>query len=166
MADPLRTPSNVEQVRKTRSPLTNGTFVLIADGEKALLCENIGDAEYPVLEVRRETQSDNPPTRSQGTDRPGRFNDGPAVQRSAVADTDWHRLAKDRFADDLAAMLYRRAHAHRFERLILAAAPQTLGALRKTLHREVAERVVAEVDKDLTNLPPDAMARSLSAALG
>ena len=128
MVDSMRKPGTVEHVRKPRSPLTNGTFVLIADGEKALLCENVGDAERPVLEVRREAQSDNPPTRAQGTDRPGRFQDGPAVQRSAVADTDWHRLAKDRFADDLSAMLYRRAHAHRFDRLILVAAPQTLGA--------------------------------------
>jgi protein required for attachment to host cells len=164
MTDPSMTPTDVEQVRRNPSPLRRGTWVLVADGEKALLLENAGDADYPLLEVRREDHHPNPPTHDQGTDRPGRFNDGPAVQRSAVDETDWHQLEKDRFARDLAGMLYRRAHSHRFERLIVAAAPRVLGALRKELHKEVADRIVAEVDLDLTNHPVDEIARRVTDA--
>ena len=76
--------------------LRHGMWVLVADGEKALFLRNQGDAQYPNLEVVRELHEENPPTREQGTDRPGRFNDGPTVHRSAVADMDRQGLARPR----------------------------------------------------------------------
>ena len=85
--------------------LKNGTWVLIADGEKALILENQTDGEDPFLEVVRKEEQENPPNREQAANRRGRFNDGPSVHRSAVDDTDWHQLAKDRFAGELADML-------------------------------------------------------------
>jgi len=135
--------------------LTNGTWVLIADGEKALFLENIGDDDYPVLDVVREEEQDNPPAREQGTSRPGRFHDGPNVQRSAVQDTDWHKLEKERFAGHVADILYKLLHKGRFERIVLVAAPRTLGELRDELHQEVLHKVVGEVAKTLTNHPID-----------
>jgi len=70
--------------------LENGTWVLIADGEKALFMVNETDAEDPFLQVFREEEQDNPPNRDQAANRRGRFHDGPWVPRSAV---DEHRLA-------------------------------------------------------------------------
>ena len=133
--------------------IAHGTWVLIADGEKALFLENLTDAEDPFLEVRRVADHHNPPTREQGAHKPGRMPDGPSAQRSALDDTDWHRLEKERFAEELAEILYDRAHKGRFERLIIAAAPMVLGDLRDKLHKEVRDRVVAEIDKNLTNHP-------------
>lgn len=164
MADPSMTPTPGTKTSKPRTQLTHGTWVLVADGAKALLLENVGDAEFPILEVRREDAQDNPPTREQGTDRPGRLSDGPSGHFSAVQDTDWHRLAEDRFAHDLADMLNARAEAHRFERLIVAAAPKVLGELRKTIHAQVAGRIVAELSMDLTNHPVDEIAKRIAAA--
>lgn len=135
--------------------LSNGTWVLIADGEKALFLENQGDDDYPFLEVFREESQDNPPDREQSANRPGRFQDGPGPHRSAVDDTDWHELAKDRFAADLADLLYKKAHANKFERIVLVADPKTLGELRDQLHQAVTDKVVGEVAKTLTNHPVD-----------
>jgi protein required for attachment to host cells len=81
-----------------------------------------------------------------------------------MEETDWHRLEKDRFAAELAQMLYRRAHADRFDRLIVAAPPRILGALRRELHKEVTARIVAEVGLDLTNHPVDEIAARIAAA--
>lgn len=161
MSDPSMTPGPGTKTAKSRSPLTHGTWVLVADGQKALLLENIGDADLPVLEVRRLREQDNPPTAEQGTERPGRASDGPSGHRSALDNTDWHQLAEDRFAHDLADMLFR--IVPRYNRLIVAAAPKVLGELRKTLHPEVARRVVAEVAADLTNHPVDEIATLISA---
>jgi len=133
--------------------LEHDTWVVVADGEKALFLRNEGDAAYPNLEVVRTVHGDNPPTREQGSDRPGRFNDGPSVHRSAVADTDWHRLEKERFADEISDRLYHMAHRGDFERLVIAAPPTVLGEMRKKLHKEVVQRVVAEVPKTLTGHP-------------
>lgn len=133
--------------------MKHGTWVLVADGEKALFLRNGGDAQYPDLDVVRKIEEENPPTREQGSDRPGRYNDGPTVHRSAVDDTDWHKLAKERFADEIAEQLYRLAHRGDFDEIILVAPPPVLGNMRKKLHKAVTERVIAEVPKTLTNLP-------------
>jgi protein required for attachment to host cells len=140
------------------NPLTNETWVLVADGEKALFLRNAGDAARPNLQVERK--------KKQGASRPGRFNDGPSVHRSAVGDTDWHQLARERFADDLAEMLYQRAHEGAFERIILVAAPDILGELRARMHKEVADRVVGEIPKTLTNHPVERIEKLLVADLG
>lgn len=133
--------------------LKHGTWVLVADGEKALFLKNGGDAQYPNLHVVRKIKEENPPTREQGTDRPGRYNDGPTVHRSAVEETDWHRLAKERFADEIAEQLYRMAHGGAFDEIILVAPPPVLGEMRKKLHKEVEDKVAGELAKTLTNVP-------------
>ncbi|TYC53425.1 host attachment protein [Rhodobacterales bacterium] len=135
--------------------LKHNGWVVVADGSKALFLRNEGDEKFPNLEVFRKEEQENPPTHEQGTDKPGRFNDGPQVHRSAVAETDWHQLAEENFASDLADILYKRAHKGDFDKMILVAAPSVLGQVRKQLHKEVADRVVAEIDKDLTNHPVD-----------
>lgn len=136
--------------------LANGTWVLVADGEKALFLENVTDGEDPHFKVRRLEEQDNPSDRAQSANRPGRMQEGrPGNQnagpRSAFDDTDWHKLAKDRFAVDLSDILYRLVHRGEFEHIVLVASPGVLGELRRTLHKEVAARVVGEVPKTLTN---------------
>ena len=68
-------------------------------------------------------------------------------------DTDWHQLSKDRFAHELADILYKLAHKGRFDKIVLVAPPHTLGELRDNLHKEVADKVVGEIPKTLTNHP-------------
>jgi protein required for attachment to host cells len=145
--------------------LSNETWVLIADGEKALFLVNEGDAEYPVLRVRREAHQENPRDHEQSANRPGRQHESVGPGRSAYEDTDWHELAKDRFADELAGMLYERAHRGEFRRIVLAASPGVLGELRDKLHKEVKDRVVGEVDKTLTNHTIEDIEKVLKAEL-
>jgi protein required for attachment to host cells len=143
--------------------IENGTWVLVADGEKFLLLRNNGDAELVDLRVIRHGDVDNPPTHEQGTDRPGRLDD-PGSGRSAVEATDWHRLEKQRFAKDLTERLRGWALDNRFAALVLVADPRTLGVLRPELHKTVRERLVGEVDKDLTQMPIEAIEAVLKAA--
>ena len=79
------------------------------------------------------------------TDRPGRFSDGPNIHKSAVADTDWHRLGKERFADEIAERLYTMAQRGDFKASVLIAPPLVLGEMRRKLHKEVIDRILAEV---------------------
>ncbi len=131
--------------------LKRGLWVVVADGEKALFLENRGDTQYPDLQVVQEMEQENPATREQGSDRPGRYSDGPSVHRSAVEDTDWHRLGKERFADEVAERLYKLAHRGAFKEMVLIAPPQVLGDMRRKLHKEVAEKITLEIPKTLTN---------------
>ncbi|TIV91135.1 MAG: host attachment protein [Mesorhizobium sp.] len=123
-------------------------WVIVADGEKALFLRNQGDTRYPNLQVVQEMEQENPATREQGTDKPGRYAEGP---RSAIEETDWHRLGKERFADDIAERLYKLAHRGDFDEVVLIAPPQVLGEMRQKLHKEVCDKVKAQIPKTLTN---------------
>jgi len=80
-----------------------------------------------------------------------------------MEEVDWHHMAKERFAGELAEALYRHAHANRFEKLIVIAPPKVLGNLRKAFHAEVAGRVVAEIPKELTSHPIPEIEKLLAA---
>ncbi len=133
--------------------LTHDTWVVVTDSEKALFLRNLTDGENPNLEVLDKDEQGNPSDRDQGANRPGRRMDGGPGQRSALDDTDWHELAKERFAADLADKLYTLAHKGKFQRLVLVAAPGVLGELRGALHKEVSDKVIAEIPKTLSNHP-------------
>lgn len=145
--------------------LTKDTWVLVADSQKALFLRNDVDAADPFLKVVRKEEQDNPSDIDQSANRPGRMPDTGQGQRSALDDTDWHELAKERFAADLADKLYDYAHKGRFERIVLVAAPQVLGDLRPELHQEVTGRIVGEIDKNLTNHPLDKIEKLLKEEL-
>lgn len=145
--------------------LTHGTWVLVADGEKALFLRNDLDEITPGLSVVREEHQDNPLNAAQGSDRPGRMPDPGPGQRSGLEAADWHRLAKEHFADELADILYRYAHKGAFARIVLVAPARVLGELRRKLHKEVSARVIAELPRDLTNHPLDKVETMLKAEL-
>jgi protein required for attachment to host cells len=141
-------------IRTMATPVSHDSLILVGDGQKALFLRNRGNAQRIDLVVERIFEQDNPPTREQGTDRPGRsIASPPGVARSAMEEVDWHHIAKERFASELAEALYRHALANRFEKLIVIAPPKILGNLRKAFHAEVADRVVAEIPKVLTSHP-------------
>ena len=145
-----------------KSGLPQNAWVVIADGEKVLYLVNKGDDMDMNLVVLGKEEQDNPQAQDWAANRPGRFNDGPSVQRSAVDDTDWHQLEKERFAKDIADQLYKDAHQGKFEKLVIVASRPALSELRKELHSEVANRIILDVPKVLTNHPLDEIEELLS----
>ena len=144
--------------------MPTGALVVVADGEKFLLLRNDGDTKYPQLELERKGEQDNPPNREQKAGDAGRsFSSGDA-RRSKMQETDFHQLAEDRFVADLADLLYKRAHKNDFDKLIIVAPPQSLGELRKNYHQSVSERLIGEIDKDLTGHTIEDIEKIISAA--
>jgi protein required for attachment to host cells len=143
--------------------ISHNALVLIGDGQKALFLRNKGTAHQVKLEVEQILQQDNPATREQGTDRPGRSLSSVGTARSAVEEVDWHHIAKERFAGEIAEALYRHAHDNRFDKLVVVAPAKILGNLRKAFHAEVADRVVGEISKELTSHPIPQIERLLAA---
>ncbi|WP_170770402.1 host attachment family protein [Ruegeria lacuscaerulensis] len=131
--------------------LSQGTWIVIADGEKALFMENITDAEDPNLVVVSVEETDG--ASSKPSDRAGRRADAGPNQKSAVEEPKWKAHAKSLFVQDVANLLNRKGLKGAYQRLVLVASPHVLGLLRRRLHGEVLSKVVAEVDKTLTNHP-------------
>lgn len=133
--------------------LVRDTCVVVLDGEKALFFRNGGFADVPNLELEREIVQDNPPDREQGSDQPGRAFSSVGPGRSAFDETNFHLLEQERFAVQMAELLKKRALNNEFDKLIVVAPPRTLGAMRKHYHKQVEQRLVGEIGKDLTGHP-------------
>jgi len=130
------------------------TWILIADGNQARVLENGGPGKG--LSSVKGLDWSIPALQSQdiNADRPGRSFSSVGPGRSAMeprTDPVDHREAE--FARSVAAVLDEKAKAGAFDRLVIAAAPVTLGNLRKVMSDHVRKTVVAELDKDLTNVP-------------
>ena len=133
--------------------LEKGTWVLVADGEKALFLRNeLNTRDYDLQVIRQETM-DNPATHLQGTDRPGRANSASGARGAAFQETNWHELAEDRFAGDIAEILNKATKNGAFQQIVIVAPPAVLGILRKQFTPATASKVLAEIPKTLTNHP-------------
>lgn len=132
--------------------IPHNALVAVADGEKMLFLRNEGDEKYPNLTVERKRTQENPPDREIGTDTAGRnFQSGSHMSmRSGYDETDFHQLAEDRFASETVDLLKKRAFNNDYDALIIAAPPKALGEMRKHYHVEIENRLIGEVDKELT----------------
>jgi protein required for attachment to host cells len=132
----------------------HGAFVIVGDGRKAIFLRNEGDEKFPNLKAEQVFEDDNQPTHEQGSDRPGHF--GKVLgsgRRSAVETTDWHDLGEHRFAKTVAAAIEQLVRSRKAPALVIVAPPRTLADIRGALHADVASRVMAEINKDLTRHP-------------
>jgi protein required for attachment to host cells len=129
------------------------TYILIADGARArlLLAEGRGK---PLVEVPdSDLRHDSKPDHDLSADRPGRVHESANVSRHAIERDDLHRREKERFAQSLADALDKRLANREFDRLVIAAAPETLGVIRSSLSERVKAVILGEVAKDLTKIP-------------
>jgi protein required for attachment to host cells len=131
--------------------IPHDTWIFIGDGQKALFLRNAGDEKFINLKAERVFAEVNPPSREQGTDRPGRgFKRAGTTQRSAMETTDWHELEKQHFVQHAAAAMEQLVRDRDVRKLIIVAPPRALADLRETLPPETRSKVIAEINKDLT----------------
>jgi protein required for attachment to host cells len=136
--------------------------VVVGDGRKVLVLRNHGSPIAPDLRVEDVFNApDNPATSEQGTDRPGRAM-GVDARRSGMEQSDWHQLAEQRFAKEIAEMLERIRRERDVKSFVLVAPPKILAELRQDISHQVREIVVAEVAKDLTGHPVPDIQRNLT----
>ena len=130
------------------------TWVLIADGAQARVLEHTGPGKG--LKQVEGLDWAIEPLQAQEivTDKPGRSHSSVGSGRSAMEPrTDPVAYRETEFVKSLAAMLDRQQQQGKFDRLVIAAAPMALGDIRKAMSAGVKKTVIAELSKDLTNLP-------------
>jgi protein required for attachment to host cells len=136
--------------------------VFIGDGRKALFLRNEGNPAELNLKTEEVFADENPPTREQGTDRPGRLSK-PTGQRAAVEPTDWHDIEEHRFARRVVAAMEQLVRERDVKAIVVVAPPRALANLRDAFHADVKARIVGELPKDLTQLPVGEIAQHLAA---
>lgn len=137
-------------------------WIVVTDGEKCRFLESEKRNEDPVAAMP-DLVVPNPPTREQGTDKPGRAFESVGGRRSALEPpVDWHEQAKRDFAREISNVLTEKTRAGAFDKLILVAPPEMLGNLRPVLGSETKQKIVREVNKDYTWLTPREIKEHLS----
>ncbi|AND90501.1 protein required for attachment to host cells [Bradyrhizobium diazoefficiens] len=133
--------------------IDKGDWLVVCDGRKALILENLGDEMFPNLHTREVHEQPNPPTSAQGSDAPGRLHGAAGGARSSVEQTDWHDEAERAFLRGLASRLDAAVSSGETSALTMVASPRALGMIRADYSDVVRKALQGEVGKDLVKLP-------------
>ncbi len=149
----------------TKIKLRHGEWVVVCDGAKALVLQNVGDEKFPNLQTREVLQQDDPPTHAQGTAPPGRVQQSAGIgsERSAVEQTDWHDQAETAFLAKLMKRLDQAVTTGQTKSLIVVAPPRALGVIRQHYSHALRGALRAEIDKDLVKMPVHEIEKHLAA---
>jgi len=131
-------------------PLPHNALVLVADGTKVLFLRNHGDENQIDLRTESHDQRQDRKDREIKTDAPGTQGQSAGYGRPAMEETDFHQQEEDRWIQDAADELRKRALRNDFDALAIVAPPKALGVLRKALHKEVTKRIVCTVNKEMS----------------
>ena len=131
------------------------TWIVIADGDQAKVFEHEGPGKG--LKAIKDLQFEQEHLKAQEimADKPGRAfsSAGPGARSSMEYSSDPVAVRERRFVERLADMLNEKQQQGKFDRLVIAAAPAALGDIRPALSDKVKETILAEMPKDLTNVP-------------
>ena len=133
--------------------IRRGDWLVVADGGKALILENVGDQKFPNLRMKETFEHNDSKTSDIGTDKPGRSISSVGSARSAMEQTDWHEQEEQRFLGRLAARLDKAVLGGEVKNLILIAPPRAIGTLRKAISSHVREAIHTEIEKDYVKMP-------------
>jgi protein required for attachment to host cells len=130
------------------------TWILIADGAQAKVFEHLGPGSGLRVVEGMQFEQKALQAREIMADRPGRSFASSGSARSAMEySSDPVAVRERRFVENVAEELDKHLQTGAFDRLIVAAAPTALGDLRPAFSKGVRETIVAELPKDLTNIP-------------
>jgi len=143
------------------------TWIVLADGDQAKIFEHDGPGKglHAIKDLNLE--QDHLRARDIMADKPGRAGAGTAPGSRAAMEyhTDPVDVRERRFVERLAEVLDERHRGGAFDRLVIAAAPAALGDLRPALSAEVKGTILAELAKDLTNVPLPKLAEHLDGVI-
>lgn len=143
------------------------TWVVVADGQRATVFHNDGPGKGLQVVDGLGGHRSGPRTHDMMSDKSGRTQGfaGASGGAAMTARVDPHEQEEARFTEHLAGEINHAALEKKFDRLILAAPPRTLGILRKALSEHASTRVIAELDKDLTKASPADLAGHIESHL-
>lgn len=143
------------------------TWIVVADGDQAKIFEHDGPGKglHPIKDLNLEQTRLR--ARDIMADKPGRAYSSASPGNRAAVDyrTDPVEVRERRFVERLADLLDQRHRDGAFDRLVIAAAPAALGDLRPALSGEVKGAIIAELPKDLTNVPIPRLAEHLDGVI-
>lgn len=143
------------------------TWLLAADGNQARLLKGVNFLKDGPQNPEQEIfQLDTKRAQDIMADKPGRSHSSVGHGRSAMEySSDPVREEQERFTSDVASKLDAYARKGAFDRLVLCAAPQTLGYFRSILSAATRAKTTVEINKDYSGMPTDKLIASVRSAM-
>ena len=146
----------------TAVKLAEGEWVVVCDGAKALILENIGDTKFPNLKILSVREQDDPPTRELGAERPGRVHASNGGAHSSVEQTDWHDRAEEQFLHKIVTDLEAHIEHGKIRDLTIVAPPRALGMMRAHYNHALKEILRHEIAHDYVKKPVNEIEKLLT----
>jgi protein required for attachment to host cells len=143
--------------------IRQGDWIIVCDGSKALLLENVGDDKFPNLQTKEVYEQEESGGRDHAADEPGRVHQSVGNARNAV-ETDSHDQSERRFLKSLIDRMDAAAIAGKFKSLVVVAPPKALGMMRQAYTNHVRQALRGEIDKDFVRMPVHEIEKHLIAA--
>jgi protein required for attachment to host cells len=137
----------------TKMKIGSGDWIIVCDGRKALVLENVGDQLFPNLQTKEVHEHPVSSTSAQGSDAPGRVHQSVGTARSSIEQTDWHEEAERAFLKTLVERLDVAVTTGETKALTIVASPRALGMIRSEYTPAVQKALNAELAKDLVKMP-------------
>lgn len=133
--------------------LDEGEWLVVLDGRKLLVFQNLGTPATPALECILERTGLSEPTRDMGEDRPGRVYQSVGGGRSAMESPDLHAEGERAFVEEAIRTLEAKDREQPIASLVIAAPPKAMADVRRVLTGPLRQRVRLEIVADLINVP-------------
>jgi protein required for attachment to host cells len=140
-----------------------GDWIVVCDGRKALILENIGDRMFPNLHTKEVHEHPDPSTSALGSSPPGKVHQSMGGARSSIEPTDWHDEAERTFLRTLADRLNLAVTTGETTALTMVASPRALGMIRADYSAAVRKAIQGELHKDLVKMPVHEIEKQLLA---
>lgn len=131
--------------------LPHGTVIALADGKKFELYRNKGNEASPEL------------TALPSPDLHAHNKGSGAHHYSSAGNPQSHLLEEDAHAAAVAEWLNSQILGHKIDKLVVIAAPRTLGELRRHYHKQTEQALLGELPKDLAGRKPQEIIEALRA---
>ena len=128
--------------------LMHGIVIVLADGEKLELYRNAGNEADPRLTAMPAPVLDE-------------HNRGAGMHHHSATGNPSAKLNEDAHAAAVAEWLNSEVAEQRISDVFIAAAPKTLGEMRKHLKKRTEQAVRGELAKDLLGTPPQDIVKAL-----
>jgi protein required for attachment to host cells len=147
----------------TKMKIGTGDWIVVCDGRKALILENLGDRMFPNLHTKEVHEHPDPSTSSLGSSAPGKVHQSMGGAHSSIEQTDWHDESERAFLKILAERLNLAVTSGETTALTMVASPRALGMIRLDYSPAVKKALHGELDKDLVKMPVHEIEKQLLA---
>lgn len=141
--------------------ISRNAWVVVADGSRANIYENVGEIGEISLKLLRAVDHHNARKRDNSHDHTSQAMGGQGHNKSSMEPKDPLAAEKHNFLQLLVDRLTFDVQSGQCTEMVLIAAPSSLGGMRQHMPAALVAKIVKEINKDYTHMAPNELSKTL-----